>query len=399
MQFGDGTALFVYLSLKNIALVVHLCNFKHQATDMEALLSSRILQHTVFWCFYVLIYTANYGQDGKYDFELLVTMGLLPFHLLFTYLQLYIFIPFLLLKKKFIKYILITIIVTKMLVGFSFLFYGLFVFQAKYGKPAPEFDWSIFYTFHLIQLQSVFSYFMICGVAVSIKLLKKWFYENDRNQKIEKEKLFMELEMLKAQVHPHFLFNTLNNLYSLTLTHSDKAPVVVTHLADLLRYMLYECNENEVPLEKEIEVLKKYVELEKIRYGDRIDVSFSCGGDLKENKIAPLILLPFIENSFKHSVSEQVDQCWVNLHLHANGNEFTFNLSNSSADDKPKSAAGGIGLQNISKRLELIYPGKYSLTINEEAEMYVVKLKMQLNHVAERANLPQSFSHKTSAAV
>lgn len=240
---------------------------------------------------------------------------------------------------------------------------------------------------------------MICGMAVSIKLLKKWVYENDRNQKIEKEKLSMELEMLKAQVHPHFLFNTLNNLYALTLTHSDKAPVVVTHLSDLLRYMLYECDEKEVPLEKEIEVLKKYVELEKIRYGKRIDVSFSCDGDIKKNVIAPLILLPFVENSFKHGISEQLDQCWVNLHLHAAGNEFTFNLSNSSGNSKLKSAAGGIGLQNIKKRLEIIYPGKYALTINEEPEMYVVKLKMQLNPVVEAVAIPQSFIFKTSAAL
>lgn len=111
MQFGDGTLLFVYLSLKKLALVVHLRNFKKQATDMKALLSNRVLQHIVFWCFYILIYTANYVQDGKYGIELLITCIYLPFNLMFTYSQLYFFIPRFLLKKKVIAYLLLTLLV------------------------------------------------------------------------------------------------------------------------------------------------------------------------------------------------------------------------------------------------------------------------------------------------
>ena len=208
--------------------------------------------------------------------------------------------------------------------------------------------------------------------------------------------------MLKAQVHPHFLFNTLNNLYSLTLTHSDKAPLVVTHLSELLRYMLYECNEKEVPLEKEIEALKKYVELEKLRYGNRIDVSFVSSGNIKENLIAPLLLIPFVENSFKYGTSEQLDQCWVNLHFHADGNNFTFNLNNSISNDKTKTVSGGIGLQNIKKRLELIYPGKYELTVNEEAGMFIVKLQLQLNPAEKIQTVTvngESFVNPIPAAV
>jgi hypothetical protein len=355
---------------------------------MKALLNNRILQHIAFWCFYALVYTGNYAQNGKYAEELNYTLILLPFHLVFTYTQLYFLIPVFLLRKKIIPYFFFTLVLTKFISSISFIAYGAFVYPHKYNMPPREIDWSFLWKFDPLGTRAVFSFFMICGIAVAIKLLKKWYYENDRNQKIEKEKLAIELEMLKAQVHPHFLFNTLNNLYSLTLTHSDKAPLVVTHLSDLLRYMLYECNEKEVPLENEIETLKKYVELEKLRYGSRIDVSFVSSGNIKENLIAPLLLIPFVENSFKYGTGEQLDQCWVNLHFHAEGNTFTFNLSNSSSNDKAKPVSGGIGLQNIKKRLELIYPGKYELTLNEEADMFVVKLQMQLNPAVQ---LKQGF--------
>lgn len=350
---------------------------------MEAKLNNRILQHIAFWCFYALVYTLNFAQNGKYTSEILMTLILMPMHWLFTYTQLYFLIPRFLLKKKFVTYTLLTILLTKIVSNLNYIIYSLVTYQLRTGKPHPPIKWEYLVKFNLMEFKVVFSLFMICGLAVSVKLLKKWYQENERNRKIEKEKLAIELEMLKAQVHPHFLFNTLNNLYSLTLHQSDKAPLVVTHLSDLLRYMLYECNEKEVPLENEVAILKKYVELEKLRYGNRIDVSFSADGDMKENLIAPLLLIPFVENSFKHGVSEQIGKCWVNLHLHAEGNYFSFNLSNSFVDGNVKSITGGIGLRNIKKRLELIYPGKYELTLNEQADMFAVRLQLQLNPAAQ----------------
>jgi two-component system LytT family sensor kinase len=345
---------------------------------MKAILDNRIIQHCIFWCFYVLIYTGNYLSGTDYMASLVSTLMYLPLHISFTYTQLYLLIPRLLLKRRIAAYIIYTLLFTQLMYAANTIFYSFVMYPMKFGHPSPYFQWSCFWTINPFQLRTIFSFYMICAVAVSVKLLKKWYYENNRNQKIEKEKLSMELDMLKAQVHPHFLFNTLNNLYALTLVKSDRAPLAVSHLADLLRYMLYECNEREVPLEKEITVLKKYMELEKLRYGNRIELSFSCTGDSQQLKIAPLILLPFVENSFKHGVSEQLEQCWVNLHLHAEGEMFTLNLSNSRSANPVKGNAGGIGLQNIRKRLDLLYPGCYSMTVNEEPEMYAVKLQMKL---------------------
>ncbi len=234
------------------------------------------------------------------------------------------------------------------------------------------------FSFDVRVARTVFAFLMICGIAVAIKLLKEWYAENRRRKETEKEKLAIELEMLKAQVHPHFLFNTLNNLYSLTLTKSDKAPVVVTHLSDLLRYMLYECNEKEVALSREIEVLREYAELEKLRYGNRIDVGFTIEGNIYALKIAPLLLLPFAENCFKHGVNDELDQCWVNIYLHAEQDGLSFIMSNSFSKAKQKNEMGGIGLRNISKRLELLYPGKYELQMNADDETFTVKLQIKL---------------------
>ncbi|RYY67132.1 MAG: hypothetical protein EOO13_14930 [Chitinophagaceae bacterium] len=345
---------------------------------MKAFLDNRLLQHCLFWCFQGVIYTFNYVRGDDYVMSIKTTLLLMPLHMMFTYTQIYVLIPRLLLRRKIAQYILYTLLFTQLMYSINLVYYSFVVYPLASGLVCTFFKWEQLWTFNPNELKTAFSFFMICGLAVSVKLLKKWYQENTRNQRIEKEKLTMELDMLKAQVHPHFLFNTLNNLYALTLSKSDKAPLAVSNLADLLRYMLYECNEREVPLDKEITVLNKYMELEKLRYGNRIELSFSCTGDTRRLRIAPLILLPFVENSFKHGVSEQLEKCWVNLHLHAEGDHFSFNLSNSRSHELPQSASGGIGLQNIRKRLDLMYPGQYTMTINEEAEIYAVKLQMKL---------------------
>lgn len=361
---------------------------------MKAILDNRVAQHCLFWCFQVLLYTGNYVTGTDYAATLLPTLLFLPIHMIFTYTQLYVLIPRLLLRRRIAAWIISTLLFTQVMYSINLLYYSFVVYPIKSGVACTYFQWKLLWTFNPAEVRTVFSFYMICGLAVSVKLLKKWYYESNRSRKIEKEKLAMELDMLKAQVHPHFLFNTLNNLYALTLLKSDRAPLAVSHLADLLRYMLYECNESEVWLKKELDVLKKYMELEKLRYGDRIDVSFSATGDLHRLKIAPLILLPFVENSFKHGVSEQLEKCWVNLHLHADGGNFTLNLSNSRNTAPVKESAGGIGLQNIRKRLDLMYPGGYTMTVNQEEEMYAVKLQLQLHLVPEAtvtATLPEFY--------
>jgi hypothetical protein len=217
------------------------------------------------------------------------------------------------------------------------------------------------------------------GFAAAIKLVKIWYLKEQAYRQIEKEKFNAELQLLKSQIHPHFLFNTLNNLYALTLRKSEQSPAVVLKLSQLLSYMLYDCNASEVLLEKEIAFMKNYIGLEQLRYGSRLDVSMNFHGDLQGQQMAPLLLIPFLENAFKHGTSEQLEQAWIFLDLSIDDDVLTFKLVNSrDADGFAPSAVGGIGLQNVQKRLELLYPGRYELKIQPEEETFLVDLTLRL---------------------
>ncbi len=341
---------------------------------MIRIIQNRALQHIAFWTFFLLIFTVNYASNQNYKQELLVTLVFLPGHMLFVYTQLYLLVPRFLQQRKLTAYVLLTLLLT--LIGtFSHrVIWNSFVVWYKNVAPEPYFNIDV--------LRSFFAFWMLGGIAVSIKLLKEWYREKQRTWETQNEKIRIELELLKSQVHPHFLFNTLNNLYSLTLTNSKKAPIAVTHLSDLLRYMLYECKDDEVPLEKEIAILKKYAELEKLRYGNRIEIAFNCTGETNGLMIAPLLLLPFVENSFKYGTSEQLDRSWISLNIHLEENRLVFHLSNSRNSILENKNGGGIGLSNVKKRLQLIYDGKHDLVIkDDDPESFVVRLKLQLKKI------------------
>jgi LytS/YehU family sensor histidine kinase len=219
----------------------------------------------------------------------------------------------------------------------------------------------------------------IGGLAAAIKLMKYWYVKEQRNLQLQKENTESQLQLLKAQVHPHFLFNTLNNIYAHTQGVAPVGSTLVMGLSDMLRYMLYECNQPFVPLTKELKMIKDYVELEKIRYGNRLDVHLDIPGDIDDLEIAPLLLLPFVENCFKHGASHMIDQPWVSLFVNIENGVMKMKLVNGKAMGyEPKKSLSGIGITNVRRRLELLYPGKFSLDIQEEDEVYIVNLKMEL---------------------
>ena len=340
----------------------------------------RVLLHVAFWAAMVMMYTVNYVfAPGVQQRRFIDTLIFLPGHMFFTYTQMYLAIPLFLLKKKYKEYIL-----------YSFLFLTTCVFYSHWAQAnliawdRPFFGLKAYFNYKYFFIRfgrSSFALFFTAGLAVAIKLSKEWFRQRESALRAENEKVRLELESLRSQIHPHFLFNTLNNLYSLTLTSSASASMVVVHLSDLLRYMLYECKEPKVPVEKELQMLKKYIELEKLRYGTRLDVAFTISGETKGLAVSPLLLLPFVENSFKHGVSDQIDQCWINIHVHIDNNVFTFQVSNSRLG-KQDTTFGGLGMENVRKRLQLLYPETHTLTIIEENELYVVKLELQLSKLS-----------------
>jgi LytS/YehU family sensor histidine kinase len=221
----------------------------------------------------------------------------------------------------------------------------------------------------------------VSGFFVAIKLIKQWYLKKIDNERLEKEKLRSELELLKGQLHPHFIFNTLNSIYSMALRNSTQTADAIHRLSTLMRYMTTECNTPLIELEQEMHIIKTYVELEKSRLGERLDHTMSIQGQLSGHKIPPLLLLPFVENSFKHGAHTMEDQAWVTLNIALKDDQFVFKLVNGK-NSQVKPPPSGIGLANVKKRLNLLYPQGHDLRISEDEETFVVTLTLMLDKIA-----------------
>lgn len=190
-----------------------------------------------------------------------------------------------------------------------------------------------------------------------------------------------EIELLKAQIHPHFLFNTLNNIYSFTLNRSPKAKKLTSDLTGIMKYMMNDCNVELIALAKEIKMLLHYIELEKVRYGNLLLIQTDIRGDYKNKTITPLLMIPFAENSFKHGASKMLKDPWIKLFIQADETVLHFSLSNSKPPDKSVSKKGGIGLRNVRKRLELLYPQNHLLTIESTENTFMVNMQIPLQYI------------------
>jgi LytS/YehU family sensor histidine kinase len=227
---------------------------------------------------------------------------------------------------------------------------------------------------------------LILGIVplASVKIARRLIYDSNVKRELEKKKVEAELKfkeaelkLLKAQIHPHFLFNTLNNLYSLAIEKSDKTPEVIIKISDMLSYIIYDCNAEKVSLEKEVEFINSYIALEKLRYDENLNITVSISGNLTNKFVAPMILHAFIENSFKHGASNDVGSPWITLNLKITGDKLNFTIANSKVipnENKP----AGIGIENVKKRLQLLYPGRHHLNISDSEGVFLVKLDIDL---------------------
>jgi hypothetical protein len=238
---------------------------------------------------------------------------------------------------------------------------------------------------------------LICGLLLSLKTLKNWRLEQLRTDILAKENANAELQLLKAQIHPHFLFNTLNNIYSFSLYKSPQAGTLVNKLSGMLDYMIHECDEKMVALEKELMIIEDYMSLEKIRYGKRLDMQVEIHGDFENKFIAPLLMIPFVENCFKHGTSQMLQHPWIKLEITTMKDQLFFKLSNSKPSlFNPKEQDKGIGLVNVRKRLQLLYPRKYQLEITETEDTFTVSMQILLeekntismNKIVDTKNTP-----------
>ena len=225
----------------------------------------------------------------------------------------------------------------------------------------------------------------ITAVATSIKIAKSWWFKEQERLHLEKEKVNAELHLLKGQIHPEFLLKTLNNIYSSSLIASPKAPEMLMKLSEILSYMLYECNDSEVFLEKEIKMLQDYMILEKSKFGDRLEMSILVKGCNATQKIAPLLFFHFIENSFKESSSTLNEQPWINLEIQIENNNLDMKLMNGKSII-PLAESGEVDkFDQTRRRLQLLYPRRHTIKITEEPEILMVNLTIELNEVKEYA--------------
>jgi two-component system sensor histidine kinase AlgZ len=336
----------------------------------------RVWRHIAYWTFHILVWAVFWvimGDPASFGNQLVNIAMWVPMYIGFGYPLIYIAIPYLLMKGRYLQFFLT-------MLGWGIA--GLYIAEA-YTR----------YVFiplhHALGLDSILprflelytSYLAMATAAASvmvIKLYKLWIIKQRAWTKMQREKLSAELELLKTQVHPHFLFNSLGSIYSFSMQGSSKTPGLILKLSSLLSYMLYDSKAEEVRLEKELEMMKNYVDLEEDRHGSKMEISWNMEGNAGGQMIAPLLLLPFFENAFKHGISKDIQQPWLAVDLMIQKNWLTCKIANSKSEDIDYQEDGA-GISNVRKRLDFIYPGKYELKLDDGGYFFVATLQISLS--------------------
>lgn len=330
----------------------------------------RVIYHSLIWLLFFAFLILN--SDTNFSFFERLTNEFINLFLyaILVYFNLYYLIPNYLKSKTIGLYFFLLLIFSFFLTPIK-----LVIFYLKLNNQ-PVYQSMLISNFGLYFIINI----IVGGSSTIAKIVKDYTKNQKEKQLLEHRNMHNELQFLKSQINPHFLFNTLNNIYSLTLKKSDLAPEMVLKLSDMMRYMLYECNARRVPLKKEITYLQNYIELESIRFKNRgtIKLNIEVTGD-EDFHIAPLLFIPFLENAIKHGVNQQIENASVSMSLKVKNGLVEFGIKNNKNTKSPN-GPGGIGLVNVKRRLNLIYPKAHELEILDLKEFYIVSLKINLNH-------------------
>lgn len=338
------------------------------------ILNAPIIRHGVFWLIVLLVLILLEGTRFGFWFTFTNELVNIFFYVAIIYFNLYYLIPNYLNKKQFLTYLILLLLVSAIITPLKVL---AFYFKFS-GKPEAQLD----------LLQNQFGYFLTiflsAAIGTVVKISNDWVQQLKERQDLERQTMQSELRFLRSQINPHFLFNTLNSLYALTLKKSELAPEIVLKLSEMMRYMLYECNEKRVLLSKEISYLQNYIDLERLRQGSQVRIDFQVLGVIGEQTIAPLLFIPFLENSFKHGLMNTLEKdSFVRIKIEVEHKKLHFYIENSKPLQRPirdpNRVSGGIGLANIHRRLNLLYPKHYDLRINDTPNTYAVVLDLELD--------------------
>jgi len=334
----------------------------------KRLSKNRILQHILFWCLSFLILTNILKVSAEIkQIDIIYTV---IFHvpiLLIVYLNLRLLFPAFLEKGKYFLYGISVMALISLGAGFYIILFDSWI----------DYIFSGYYFIAYYGFFDMALYFAIYIFATSLlRLARGWF----RLQEIEKEKTIAELKALKSQINPHFLFNSLNSIYALARKNSPKVPEKVIQLSDLMRHVIYNSDVDFILLSKEVEMVRNYIELQNLRTTENEKIDLELVGEIEGKYIAPLIFIPFVENSFKHGLKSGAENAFVKIKLDVEGNDLSFEIENSKGKsvEMENIKYKGIGIENVKKRLDLIYQGSYSLNIIDGEKTFKVVLKIKI---------------------
>lgn len=354
----------------------------------------RIKRHLLFWFCYLFYLTllhaaqveGNIGINYVHNipFATLFAFQLIVPQIFFTYVLIDFILPMFILKKRYLLsffWIILFVFVTSALnfIWLNYFFESLLktIFPEKFKAGSSTPISNIWLSMLLTKGTLV-----AATAACSIRLFKYWHLKEKRNLELLKEKTEAQLQLLAAQVHPHFLFNTLNNIYSKAQYESPGGAKMIMGLSHILRYVLDGGKRELVPLENELQMLTDYIYLEKMRHDDKLDLHLSLPSNTADVYVVPLLLLPFVENCFKHGTRKMTNHPWINLKIKLEGVSLFMKLmyGKKTATDN-ENGMKGTRIENVQKRLELLYKDKYDLQINEDEEVFVINLRLELARV------------------
>ncbi|KAA3618378.1 MAG: hypothetical protein DWQ05_07620 [Calditrichaeota bacterium] len=340
---------------------------------IRSFFSNRIFEYLIFWSasYVFLVNTFQVSarlQQIDYVYAAIFQATLM----IAVHANLHFLIPYFLLKRRYVTYTAMAIALTIAATWFNIL-----VFDKLIDLILPGYYFISYYSF--FDISKFFAGYILATTL--LKLSKEWFQlagERERIARMQKEKTELALKALRLQVNPHFLFNSLNVLYSLALKKSAASPDAIIKLSDILRYVIYKSDDDFVDLRSEIKLIHDYIDLQKYRTDAKNSVQFTEEISSEELKIAPMILLPLVENSFKHGIKGDIAETFIRINLQANEKIFLFKIENNrgTSEEIEQQNDNGIGLINIRERLDLIYPGRFNFEIRESKNTFSVKLEI-----------------------
>lgn len=330
------------------------------------------VHHLMFWMLVCGVWYFLRYQDYAVPEQAMTVTLIKVIDLAFlVYFTNYLLIPQLLYKKRYVWFVLsfvLTIIASSLL---KMNIIGRVIYDEQMIRLSGDLKTRIY--------DHVIPHFFLVIAGVAVKLVFDYLQLQQRMAETAKEKAEAELNFLKSQINPHFLFNSLNSVYFLIDKSNTEARDSLHKFSDMLRYQLYELNGGRIPIGREVSYLRDYVDLQKLRQDERYSVSFDSAPDVKGFTIESLLLVPFVENAFKH-ISHYTDRTnFIRILLRRQAGNFIFTVENSKEAGKATERHGGIGLANVRRRLELLYPGRYTLRIGDQHDLYKTELTLQLN--------------------